>query len=30
MNQAVSAEKATAVPFKDMANAIRARALVGV
>ncbi|MCW2273473.1 transketolase [Rhodoblastus acidophilus] len=30
MNQAVTAEKATAVPFKDMANAIRALAMDGV
>jgi transketolase len=30
MNQAVSAEKAKAVPFKDLANAIRALAMDGV
>ncbi|MBB4196432.1 transketolase [Rhodoblastus sphagnicola] len=30
MNQAVSADKATAVPFKDLANAIRALAMDGV
>ncbi len=30
MNQAVTAEKATAVPFKDLANAIRALAMDGV